>query len=62
MQNSLERKGKKKKKTRDFFCTKMPLGSTGHEFQPEPSVGVCAWKIIDSTLRGPSNKCKILSK
>ena len=41
------------------FCTKMPLGPIGQEFWPESNVGVFAWKLVDSSYRGPRNKLKI---
>ena len=40
----------------------MPLGLASQEFWLESNVGMCAWKLVDSKLRGPRNKWKIIYK
>ena len=53
------KKEKKKEKKNSYqFCTKTPLCHISQEFWPESNVGVCAWKLVDSTFRGPRKNAK----
>ena len=54
MENYLEEKKLYK------HCMKMPPGQIGQEFWPKSTVGIFAWKLVDSIYTSPRKKWKIL--